>query len=79
MLSEKNKRMAMLLAGIAIAYFVFGIAKTIIYYMIVGAILVYFLDKKKPELTAGIKKKFKNKLDEKISEEIEKTKRSLMA
>tara|TARA_Y100000817_G_C16614848_1_gene436827 strand:+ start:210 stop:449 length:240 start_codon:yes stop_codon:yes gene_type:complete len=79
MLSEKNKRMAMLLAGIAIAYFVFGIAKTIIYYMIVGVILVYFLDKKKPELTAGIKKKFKNKLDEKISEEIEKTKRSLMA
>ena len=79
MLSEKNKRMAMILAGIAIAYFVFGIAKTMIYYMIVGAILFYFLDKKKPELTAGIKKKFKNKLDEKISEEIEKTKRSLMA
>ncbi len=69
----------MILAGIAIAYFVFGIAKTMIYYMIVGAILFYFLDKKKPELTAGIKKKFKNKLDEKISEENEKKKRSLMA
>ncbi len=79
MLSEKNKRMAMILAGIAIAYFVFGIAKTMIYYMIVGAILFYFLDKKKPELTSAIKKIFKNKLDEKISEEIEKTKRSRMA
>jgi len=79
MLSEQNKKMAMILAGIAIAYFVFGIAKTIVYYLIVGAILFYFLDKKKSEITAGIKTRVKKKLDEKISEEIEKTKRSLMA
>ena len=79
MLSEKNKRMAMILAGIAIAYYGFGLAKTIITYLIIGAILFYFLDREKPELTAGIKKKFKNKLDEKISEEFEKAKRNLMA
>jgi hypothetical protein len=79
MLSEKNKRMAMILAGIAVAYYAFGLAKTVVTYLIVGAVLFYFLDQKKPELTAGIKSSFKKKLDEKISKEIEKTKRSLMA
>lgn len=72
MLSEKNKRMAMILAGIAIAYYGFGLAKTIITYLIIGAILFYFLDREKPELTAGIKKKGKKKLNEKISEGIRK-------
>jgi len=79
MLSEKNKRMAMIIAGIVVAYYGFGLAKKIVFYLIIGALLFYFLDREKPELTAGIKKKFKNKLDEKISEEFEKAKRNLMA
>tara|TARA_A100001015_G_C15009886_1_gene722510 strand:+ start:1695 stop:1934 length:240 start_codon:yes stop_codon:yes gene_type:complete len=72
MLSEKNKRMATILAGIAIAYYGFGLAKKIVFYLIIGALLFYFLDREKPELTAGIKKKGKQKLDEKISEGIRK-------
>ena len=79
MLSEKNKRMAMILAGIAVAYYAFGLAKTVVTYLIVGAVLFYFLDQKKPELTTGIKTRVRQKLDKKISEGIEKTKRSLMA
>ena len=72
MLSEKNKRMAMILAGIAIAYYGFGLAKTIITYLIMGALLFYFLDREKPELTKDIKEKGKKKLNEKISEGIRK-------
>ena len=72
MLSEKNKRMATILAGIAIAYYGFGLAKTIVTYLIIGAILFYFLDREKPEMTAGIKEKGKKKLDEKISKGIRK-------
>ena len=78
MLSEKNKRMATILAGIAIAYYGFGLAKTIVTYLIIGAILFYFLDREKPELTAGIKEKGK-KLDEKISEGIKKAIKNQMA
>jgi len=79
MLSEKNKRMATILAGIAIAYYAFGLAKTIVTYLIIGAILFYFLDREKPELTAGIKEKGKKKLDEKISEGIKKAIQNQMA
>ncbi len=79
MLSDKNKRMATILAGIAIAYYAFGLAKTIVTYLIIGAILFYFLDREKPELTAGIKEKGKKKLDEKISEGIRKAIQNQMA
>lgn len=73
MLSEKNKRMATIIAGIVVAYYGFGLAKNIVFYLIIGALLFYFLDREKPEMTAGIKKKGKNLLDEKISEVIKKT------
>ena len=79
MLSEKNKRMAMIIAGIVVAYYGFGLAKKIVFYLIIGALLFYFLDLEKPELTAGVKERGKKKLNKKISEEIEKTKRNLMA
>ena len=79
MLSEKNKRMATILAGIAIAYYGFGLAKTIVTYLIIGAILFYFLDREKPELTAGIKEKGKKKLDEKSSEGLKKAIKSQTA
>ena len=78
MLSEKNKKMAMILAGIVAAYYAFGLAKNIVIYLIMGAVLFYFLDREKPELTAGIKKKGKKKMNEKISEEIDKVKQRLM-
>jgi hypothetical protein len=70
--------MATILAGIVIAYYGFGLAKTIVTYLIMGAILFYFLDREKPEMTAGVKAKVKKKLDEKISEEIDKVKQRLM-
>jgi hypothetical protein len=73
MLSEKNKRMATIIAGIVVAYYGFGLAKKIVFYLIIGALLFYFLDREKPEMTAGVKKKGKNLLDEKISEVIKKT------
>ena len=78
MLSEKNKKMAMILAGIVAAYYAFGLAKNIVIYLIMGAVLFYFLDREKPEMTAGVKAKGKKKLDEKISEEIDKVKQRLM-
>lgn len=73
MLSDKNKRMATIIAGIVVAYYGFGLAKKIVFYLIIGALLFYFLDREKPEMTAGVKKKGKNLLDEKISEVIKKT------
>lgn len=72
MLSDKNKRMATIIAGIVIAYYGFGLAKKIVFYLIIGALLFYFLDREKPELTAGIKERGKKKLNEKISEGIKK-------
>ena len=72
MLSDKNKRMAMIIAGIIGAYYGFGLAKKIVFYLIIGALLFYFLDREKPELTAGVKEKGKKKLNEKISEGIRK-------
>lgn len=72
MLSDKNKRMITILTGIATAYYGFGLAKKIVFYLIIGAILFYFLDREKPEMTAGIKEKGKKKLNEKISEGIQK-------
>ena len=59
MLSEKNKRMAMILAGIVAAYYGFGLAKNIVTYLIMGAMLFYFLDREKPEMTAETKEKRK--------------------
>ena len=72
MLSEKNKRMATILAGIAIAYYGFGLAKTIVTYLIIGAILFYFLDREKPELTAGIKEKGKKSWTRRFQRESKK-------
>ena len=54
--------MAMIIAGIVVAYYGFGLAKKIVFYLIIGALLFYFLDREKPELTAGIKEKGKKKV-----------------
>jgi len=77
---DKMKKMLMIALFIVGLYYVFGFAKNIVYYLILGLIGMALLEKKKPEMVQSakdrvsqFKKTLSDGLNKRISEQIQKT------
>ena len=77
---DKMKKMLMITLFIVGLYYVFGFAKNIVYYLILGLIGMALLEKKKPEMVqqmrdrvSQLKTNLSDGLNKRISEQIQKT------
>ena len=77
---DQMKKMTMIIALVVVLYYVFGLAKNIVYYIILGLIGMTLFQKKKPELVQAarerasqLKATLSEGLEKKISDQIQKT------
>tara|TARA_Y100000389_G_scaffold178444_1_gene191649 strand:+ start:5229 stop:5492 length:264 start_codon:yes stop_codon:yes gene_type:complete len=77
---DQMKKMTMIIALVVVLYYVFGLAKNIVYYIILGLIGMTLFQKKKPELVQAarerasqLKATLSEGLNKKISEQIQQT------
>ena len=77
---DQMKKMAMIIALVVILYYVFGFAKNIVYYLILGLVGMSLFQKKKPEMVQAVRERasqlkanLSEGLNKKISEQIQKT------
>lgn len=77
---DQMKKMTMIIALVVVLYYVFGLAKNIVYYIILGLIGMALFQKKKPELVQAarerasqLKATLSEGLEKKISEQIQQT------
>jgi len=77
---DQMKKMTMIIALVVVLYYVFGLAKNIVYYVILGLIGMALFQKKKPELVQAarerasqLKATLSEGLNKKISEQIQQT------
>lgn len=77
---DKMKKMLMITLFVVGLYYVFGFAKNIVYYLILGLIGMALLEKKKPEMVqqmrdrvSQFKTNLSDGLNKRISEQIQKT------
>jgi hypothetical protein len=77
---DQTKKMFMIISLVVVLYYVFGFAKNIVYYLLLGLIGMSLFQKKKPELIQGmrdrasqLKASLSKELEKKISDQIKKT------
>ena len=77
---DQTKKMFMIISLVVVLYYVFGFAKNIVYYLLLGLIGMSLFQKKKPELIQGMRDRasqleasLSKELEKKISDQIKKT------